>query len=189
MRSLVFLIVWVTASAIAAEPPLTLYWKDLMPEGGHEALERQQSAYLASVEEKLRSQTPQSLLSAGRAGGYSAIAEGSAFDVMPQLGTYDVVEELDGVRVRVPGFVTPFEYSASGKIKEFLLVPYFGACIHTPPPPPNQMVYVTAKKALPLGDQWRPIWATGVLRAKRYDSELGGSAYTLEIEAWEIFDG
>jgi len=189
MNLLLLFILVILASTAAAEEPRTLYWEELMPEGGIEELNRQYEAYYAGIEEQLGSQNSQSLFDAGGAGGYAGVAEGSALDVMPQLGTFNVVEELDGARVRIPGFVLPFEYSASGKITEFLLVPYFGACIHTPPPPPNQIVYVTAEKPVDLGDQWNPIWAIGVLRAKSKINDLGDAAYTLEIDGWEVFDG
>ena len=46
-----------------------------------------------------------------------------------------------GQSVRLPGYVVPLEDLAAG-IKEFLLVPYFGACVHSPPPPANQIVHV-----------------------------------------------
>ena len=52
-----------------------------------------------------------------------------------------IVEELNGQRVRIPGYLLPLEVSAT-KVTEFLLVPYIGACIHVPPPPPNQIIYV-----------------------------------------------
>lgn len=169
----------------AAETSRTIFWEDLVPEGDNEELDRQYQAYY----ESLLKQNSQSMMDAGNAGGYDGIAEGSELDKMPQLGTFNVVNELDGERVRLPGFVLPFEYNASGQITEFLLVPYFGACVHTPPPPPNQIVYVTAPKPVPLGEQWEPIWATGILRAKSNMNDLGDAAYTLEIEAWETYDG
>ncbi|MEM9169785.1 MAG: DUF3299 domain-containing protein [Pseudomonadota bacterium] len=189
MKLVAFLAAFLVASAAAAEDPRTLYWEDLMPEGEDAELDRQYQDYYAGLEQRLGAQEPQSLFGAGDAGGYGGVAEGSEFDQMPQLGTFNVVKELDGVQVRIPGFVLPFEFVASGKITEFLLVPYFGACIHTPPPPPNQIVYVTADKPVPLGEQWEPIWATGVLRAKRNLNDLGDAAYTLEIQSWETFDG
>ena len=52
-----------------------------------------------------------------------------------------VVDDLDGKRVKIPAYVTPLEYNADSSMKEFLLVPYLGACIHTPPPPANQVVH------------------------------------------------
>ncbi|MEM8936167.1 MAG: DUF3299 domain-containing protein [Pseudomonadota bacterium] len=185
MRVFALLCALLFASVAAAQPPKTLYWEDLIPEGEIEELERLYDAYYANIESKMNTQDWQSMFEAGSDG----VAEGSALDFMPQLGTFNVVEELDGAHVRIPGFVLPFEYSASGNIREFLLVPYFGACIHTPPPPPNQLVYVTAEKPVPLGEQWDAIWATGVLRATRNMNDLGNAAYTLEIKSWETYDG
>ena len=54
---------------------------------------------------------------------------------------------LDGKTIRIPGYVLPLEFSGS-KVTEFLLVPWVGACIHTPPPEPNQIVYVKARQGL-----------------------------------------
>ncbi len=188
MRFLFLLITLLWTSAVAAEEPRTIDWEALIPEGDSEELDELYAAYYASLQ-GANPTSGQSLYDLGNSSSFGDIEEGSAQDVMPQIGTFNVVEELDGQRVRIPGFVLPFEYAASGKITEFLLVPYFGACIHTPPPPPNQIVYVTAEKPEPLGDQWAPIWATGILRAKSKMNNLGDAAYTLEIESWETYDG
>lgn len=189
MKVLSFFFLALMTTALAAEAPRTLYWPDLVPAGDEEELDRQYKDYYENLDQEQQSKGALSLYDAGEAGGYDAIAEGSTLDVMPQLGTFNVVKELDGLRVRIPGFILPLEYSASGKITEFLLVPYFGACIHTPPPPPNQIVYVTSEKPVSLGNQWDAIWATGVLRAKSKINDLGDAAYTLEIETWEVYDG
>ncbi len=187
-----FVALFAVACSGPAEPnveaPLTINWETLLPEGEGEEIEKLFAEYFADLDKKLQSQQSQSLVDAGKEGGYADIAEGSALDFMPQLGTFNVVEELDGVRVRIPGYVLPFEFSESGKVTEFLLVPYFGACIHTPPPPPNQLVYVTAEHPLELGKQWDAIWAVGVLRTKSKMNDLGDAAYTLEIEAWETYE-
>lgn len=175
----------------SAEPARTISWENLLPEGEQEKIDQLFATYFEDLELKLlmqKSNQPQSLFDAAKEGGYASVPEGSALDFMPQLGTFDVVEALDGARVRIPGYVLPFEFSESGKISEFLLVPYFGACIHTPPPPPNQIVYVKAKTPIALSDQWEAIWAVGVLRAKSNMNDLGNAAYTLEIETWETFD-
>ena len=171
------------------EKPLTINWDTLLPDGENEELDRLYAEYFAKLDEKLLAQQPQSLLEAAKTGDYANVPEGSDLDFMPQIGTFNVVEELDGVRVRLPGFILPFEYSESGDITEFLLVPYYGACIHTPPPPPNQIVYVTAEAPMALGRQWEPIWAVGVLRAMKNMNDLGYAAYTLEIDSWETYDG
>lgn len=73
-----------------------------------------------------------------------------------------LVEELDGQTIRMPGFVLPIEY-AGRKVTEFLLVPWVGACIHTPPPPANQIVHVVVdeSRALETRGMFEPVWVTG----------------------------
>ena len=74
---------------------------------------------------------------------------------------------LDGKTVRMPGFVLPLEY-AGKKVSEFLLVPWVGACIHTPPPPPNQIVHVRMAKGAEFESKgmYAAVWVTGKLAAK-----------------------
>ena len=72
---------------------------------------------------------------------------------------------LNGTRVRLPGYVLPLEHAGS-KIKEFLLVPYVGACIHVPPPPPNQMVFVATDEAFASESLYEAVWVEGVLSTK-----------------------
>jgi hypothetical protein len=86
--------------------------------------------------------------------------------------------DLNGANIRLPGYVVPLEQSR-GKVKEFLLVPYFGACIHYPPPPANQIVHVVLSKPRPLRAM-DPVWASGTLRTLRQDTPWGISGYSLE---------
>jgi hypothetical protein len=72
--------------------------------------------------------------------------------------------ELDGVTVRLPGYLLPLEFSGK-TVTEFLLVPWVGACVHTPPPPPNQLVYVHPQSPVELPEMFAPVWVTGKLRA------------------------
>jgi hypothetical protein len=88
------------------------------------------------------------------------------------------LEELRGKLVRIPGFMVPLEDEADGAT-EFLLVPYFGACIHTPPPPPNQIVYVRMKKKVKV-DMYSPIWVEGPLKIENTDSYYGTVGFQLE---------
>ena len=84
-----------------------------------------------------------------------------------------------GQTVRLPGYLVPLEETKDG-LKEFLLVPYFGACIHSPPPPANQIVPVlprTPAKGLRSMDT---VWVTGVLTGTRTDSYMGMSGYRIE---------
>jgi len=78
---------------------------------------------------------------------------------------YTVVDDLDGQQIRMPGYALPLEYSDK-KVTEFLLVPWVGACIHTPPPPPNQIVYVKLEKGIENAGRFTPVWVAGEMAVK-----------------------
>ena len=91
----------------------------------------------------------------------------------------DELAALDGELVRVPGFTVPLEDFASSAT-EFLLVPYVGACIHTPPPPPNQLVYIEMDQGKRAKmDGWNPVWVEGVLTIEMTESVYGYVGYTI----------
>lgn len=104
-----------------------------------------------------------------------------------QNGSYEVNQDLDGALIRMPGFVVPLQ-STAGEITEFFLVPYFGACIHVPPPPPNQIVYVKMRKGAGLRSIEDAQWVTGRLHASIKKSDLGAASYTLDGEKMEPYD-
>ncbi|TGS61923.1 DUF3299 domain-containing protein, partial [Mesorhizobium sp. M1C.F.Ca.ET.176.01.1.1] len=54
-----------------------------------------------------------------------------------------------------------------------------GACIHVPPPPPNQIVHVVLPQSIEMPDMYSPFFLAGTLRAERLDDDLAGSAYTM----------
>ena len=89
------------------------------------------------------------------------------------------LEALDGKLVKVPGFTVPLEDWASS-VTEFLLVPYVGACIHTPPPPPNQLVYIQMDDGeRATMDGWNPVWVEGVLEIEMTRSMYGYVGFTI----------
>jgi hypothetical protein len=91
-----------------------------------------------------------------------------------------IVAELDARQVRLPGFVVPLEMDATA-ITEFLLVPYFGACVHVPPPPRNQIVLVTTKPGRPYpGGIFDTVWVAGQMRVEPFRSDLGEAGYRIE---------
>jgi hypothetical protein len=105
-----------------------------------------------------------------------------------QSGSSEVNPALNLMRVKVPGFVVPLEFSKDGMVREFFLVPYVGACIHVPPPPPNQIVFVELAVAMRLPSVYDAVWITGTLRTQIKNSQLGTAAYTLEATKVEKYD-
>ena len=89
-----------------------------------------------------------------------------------------IVKELDGTQVRLPGFLVMLEGN-SGGVTEFLLVPYFGACIHVPPPPANQIVHVLPERPVPESMAMGPLWVTGTIRNVHADTKMGSAGYRI----------
>ena len=98
-----------------------------------------------------------------------------------------VVQDLNGKVVKLPGFVVPLEMDAQA-IRAFLLVPYYGACIHTPPPPANQTIHVvTEQNQAYKGRLFDTVWVTGTLKVERLSSELGEAGYRIEAHKVEPY--
>ncbi len=93
-----------------------------------------------------------------------------------------VVQSLDGKRVTLGGYVVPLDLEARS-VKEFLLVPFVGACVHVPPPPSNQVVHVIASSAFDLSGLFDPVWITGTLTTVSSATELADTGYRLDADS------
>ena len=142
----------------------TVSWEDLMPEGEDERLETLYTEFYSNLEQQYKNDQTTLMGSQEYNALLSSIPDGSANDTMEQIGTFNVVSDLDGQAIRIPGYIVPLNFSQSSEYDEFLLVPYFGACLHTPPPPPNQMVFVRAKPAAKVASIYEPVWLEGTLK-------------------------
>ena len=99
-------------------------------------------------------------------------------DVQGLMNSINVRSELNNKSVRIPGFIVPVETNAENAITEFFLVPYFGACIHVPPPPPNQIIFVRYDKGLDVKEIWMPFEIRGTLYTEYLENDVAVSAYT-----------
>ncbi|MGY2574942.1 DUF3299 domain-containing protein [Vibrio sp. C8] len=140
-----------TATAQSAEDVLTLDWIDLVPESERNQFNQQ--------------------------GMPAANHDGNAQAKQSQLGA--VRPELNGSTVKIPGFVIPLE-GDENTVTEFLLVPYFGACIHVPPPPPNQIIYVKFPQGAPIQQLWDVVYVIGTLKTESMSVELADTGYVIE---------
>jgi hypothetical protein len=96
---------------------------------------------------------------------------------------------LHGQRIKIPGFVAPLDWENSGQLKEFLLVPYFGACIHSPPPPANQIIYITMAAPLEGIKSMDVVWAYGTITVARNTSgDMGASSYSMTLDKAEPYN-
>lgn len=164
MKKVFVLLCWMLSvafpvHAVAEENILTLDWTDLIPES-----ERNQFDAM----------------------GMPLVTDHSG-EAMQQSTLGSVRQELNGSEVKIPGFVVPLEGDEE-KITEFLLVPYFGACIHVPPPPPNQIIYVKFPKGAPIQQLWDVIYVVGTLKTETLNHELAETGYIIEGTAIEEYD-
>ncbi|MEM7330254.1 MAG: DUF3299 domain-containing protein [Pseudomonadota bacterium] len=164
--------------------PLTLMWEDLMPEGSEEELIREYEEFYAMLEKRYAANAS----SLADADPYAMIAEGSEFDYMPQLGGFETVDALNEEYVRIPGYIVPFDFSSKMRQSEFLFVPYMGACIHSPPPPPNQIILVRADPPFRVKDIWAPYWMEGTLSTEKTETDLADTAYTMKMSNVEPYE-
>src|SRR5262249_33872991 len=154
--------------AAPKEPPriVELDWKELLPEG-----ERAQFTAVA----------PAPVHDYRGEGGPPAV----------QAQDFNVNKSLDGATVRLPGFIVPLEPvkddGTNSELREFLLVPYFGSCIHVPPPPPNQIVYVHMAHREGIESIYDAYWITGKLHLQTKTTRLGSTAYELSADKIEVY--
>ena len=186
------------APALSAESPRQVNWEDLAPkppppDPALTKLPRDQLADLAEIaslrERIARGDTlnaadaadaeslPRKLKQAG-IDVDALLAKRKALMAQREAQKSAVNPALAGQLIRIPGYLLPLEYSGK-QVSEFLLVPWVGACIHTPPPPPNQIVHVKPAKPVEYSGLFEPVWVTGALgtaSAKRSLFMLDGSA-------------
>ncbi|HSC84240.1 MAG TPA: DUF3299 domain-containing protein [Pseudomonas sp.] len=93
-----------------------------------------------------------------------------------------VVQALDGQQVKLPGYIVPLQVGEDSRVTEFLFVPYFGACIHVPPPPSNQIVHVHSELGVLMDELSQPFWIEGPLKVEASSSDMGSAGYQMEAE-------
>lgn len=100
-------------------------------------------------------------------------------DLQGVMNSINIRPELNNKPVTIPGFVVPIETNSKNAITEFFLVPYFGACIHVPPPPPNQIIFVRYDKGLHVQEIWMPFEISGTMFTEYLENDIAISAYSL----------
>ena len=150
----------------------TLEWLDLMPKSDLDALLNPPEAL-----KKIQDGTAEDELSDDSLANLNIPAD---HPYQKALLSTKIIAEYNNKKVRIPGFVVPLEFDDDQVITSFFLVPYFGACIHQPAPPPNQMIYITTEKGLKTEVLYEPFWVEGTIYTQSKDSELGLSAYTMK---------
>lgn len=118
------------------------------------------------------------------------VVEHGALSVIPgaEEAFTAVTDKFNGKRVKMPGFIIPLDDGVEG-VREILLAPFVGACIHVPPPPPNQLVYVKARTPYRDAGLFDPVWVTGIMSTAAQSTELADVGYMLDADTIEPYDG
>lgn len=94
-----------------------------------------------------------------------------------QFGSSAVVDGVDGRALDLDGYVVPLAMNDAGQVDELLFVPFYGACIHVPPPPPNQIIHVTLASPITMGALWDPYRLSGRLQVKHFEADIASASY------------
>ena len=169
-----------------AETPESLQWKDLIPEAPipENPMKRlspdrwtqfEEFFWVRTLDPEARQHVVPKILA--DADEFERKLRGEGVDIDTMIADYAawetavnrrgsvLVDSLDGRPIRMPGYLLPLEFAPDGQ-NDFLLVPYLGACIHVPPPPPNQIVFVETAKPFVVRELYTPVWVTGQMSTK-----------------------
>jgi hypothetical protein len=162
----------------------TVEWTDLIPEADLDALLNPPS-YLDDIEDgsfedfsfedQISAQIQNSL----------AAANDDSYQLA--LSSTRVIEAMDGQAIRIAGFIVPLEFDDEQTITQFFLVPFFGACIHVPPPPPNQIIFVNYPQGLKQDSLYDPFWISGVLNTSLVENDMAMAAYSMQMQSYEVY--
>ena len=159
----------------------TIEWFDLIPPEDLNAL-LNPPEYLGNIQDGSMEDQIASTMQSAMMGNNE---DGGAYEAA--LVSTSIIESADGDKVRIPGFVVPVEYRDEQVIKSFFLVPYFGACLHMPPPPPNQIIYVETEQGIIIDGLYDAVWVSGTLATELFEDQIATSAYTMKMSHIELY--
>ena len=156
----------------------TIEWIDLMPKDDLEAILNPPD-YIAEIEDgSIEDQIDSEI-------GTSITTPEDRYQ--QALVSKRVVDEMDGKAIRIPGFIVPLEFNDKQDVTQFFLVPFFGACIHLPPPPPNQIIFVEYPEGLELNSPYTPFWISGIVKTSLTENDVAISAYSIKTQYVEVY--
>lgn len=165
------------ATVRAADAPIDLKWAQLMPPVEQVPL-KPKTFFGGSTPAPTDGGPPPPPLAEG---GFMSVKRRQPGSDQPPR----VVTEYNGKRVKIGGYVVPLDFEST-TIKEFLLVPFVGACIHVPPPPVNQIIYVKVEKGLEISGSFDPVSVTGTIKTEEAFTGLADAGYSIDAQSVDV---
>lgn len=103
------------------------------------------------------------------------------------LASTRIIPAINNAAIRLPAYIVPLEFDDTQRVTQFFLVPFFGACIHLPPPPPNQTIFVNYPQGFTLESLYDPYWVSGVIKTSLVENDMAIAAYSMEVHALDIY--
>ncbi|MFT5295457.1 MAG: hypothetical protein ACI87J_002400 [Colwellia sp.] len=94
---------------------------------------------------------------------------------------------VNNVPIKIPAFIVPLEFDDDQNVTQFFMVPFFGACLHLPPPPPNQTIFVHYPQGLKLESLYDAYWISGIIKTSLVENDMATAAYSMEMHAFELY--
>ncbi len=166
---LILIMLWGAAHAASRE----ISWEDLVPAGGS-------GKGIEFAETGKQKGMPDVSEFGGSAEDMKLYLENMEFmkEMQPQDGN-EIAVGLNGKEVKIAGYITPLTFEGE-KVVEFLFVPYLGACMHVPPPPANQIIYVSNASGLNAEYLDEPFWLSGKLKASPVNTLVANTGYWMD---------
>lgn len=132
------------------------------------------------------------------------IADGSAEDIISNTLKNEITDRGDdryqqalistnvkaivnNAPIKIPAFIVPLEFDDDQSVTQFFMVPFFGACLHLPPPPPNQTIFVHYPQGLKLESLYDAYWISGIVKTSLVENDTATAAYSMEMHAFELY--
>ena len=176
---LTYFLLALNCSFAAGEQYSTVEWIDLLPPDDLEAL-LNPPEYLTEIEDGSPEDSIQSRLR-------NKVKTDANDRYQQALLSEKIVVSMDGKKIRIPGFIVPLEFENEEMVIQFFFVPFFGACLHLPPPPPNQIILVDFPEGVPLKSLYTPFWISGELKASLVEKDIATAAYTMKMDLYEVY--
>ncbi|WP_296044711.1 DUF3299 domain-containing protein [uncultured Alteromonas sp.] len=170
----------ITSASSAAEPYREVEWTELMPKEDLAAL-LDPPDFLNGIEDGSQQDSVAAL-------NQRDITDQKAERYRDALSSTRPIAEFDQQAIRIPGYIVPLAQNEQRRVTSFFVVPYFGACLHMPPPPPNQILFVNYPQGIELQNLQQPFWFEGKLNIEISKHDLGTSAYTLHVNNYQLYE-